>query len=563
MNPSRLVVVGLASAAIATVPASQSASPFVEVKTIDSPTATHSSAKARVVAGDLNGDLDVDLLYSDDGDLLMMFAPGKTNAIVDLERSAIDFDLLPPDGPGEASQIVVVTGDGIVLLSDYDAGSFSASPRPSALWDGAQRVRVTDLADNGTYDLIGVHADGETIVRADGIRDASPVFSSFDVGGPILDLAVADWTGTSAREVLVLTGDGLLVFDAGGTQLDSVAFSASKGFVAAMRQTGYGYARAVLVYRTGTTRYLRVADASGIETAEALPGLAIVAIGITDADDDGDGDLVLIPSFATDAYYLDNESDGDPPGSGPTYVVASSDPLELGPFDRFQSAGSGLRDFDNDGDPDLLQYVSALDAFVYCTNTTVDPSSQLVSFDTLPGGELDGSVLLDATGPGEIQLELDLSVTVPAKPYVEVTVWSQPAGPGLTAACDPVPVFQGVFAVAGGTADLHLPLGDLTPGLDTVFNLELRGVDFANGDVLDPGPTAFAAFGLPSDVTDEMELLYGTGFVGAEVLLDAGSGPAPFFGDLNGRELTPVVTCTPNTPPFDLPPSPTKPPMMM
>lgn len=522
----------------------QSTSPFLEFKRIPATSMSHVAAKRDVAVGDCTGDARVDMLLVDDGNLWLVYDVATAAALVDLEVAALDVALLAPQSTGTGQDIVVSNADGLLLLSDYDAGSYTRSPRPSAVMALSTHLQVADLeANGGLEDVVGIGAGGQSLVIAHGVRDGSPVFSELDLQAPVFDVAVADYLGDARPELLALLPTGLHVFDAGGTQLAHTPFAADSGHLVLVRQTGYGYVRCAAVFRDAGTTYRMVTDAEVTEASDPLGALVVVAVRDADVDQDGDSDLFLVGRSAADVYLSDNLSDQQPPGALPTFSATEYVPVGIGPMGRYQSSSPGLADFDGDADPDLLLYSAATDEFVYCVNITLEPTDQLVGLPAAAELRID---------EGSSLVTLEVEAQTPAgKDLVEVLVWSQPTagGPGGS---DPIPAFHAVFpAQPDGSVTLALELGELGQVLQHVYNVDVRTVDAVDETIVDGGPSTLFAFALEGELLTGDELF--------EVILDDEGGPLPSFGP-GGRELIPVVICIPDVPPFgDEAPSPAKP----
>lgn len=516
-------------------------------------------AKKRVQVGDVTGDRRLDALILDAGEIWLLSDPATQEAQIATGWQATDFAIAhPPTGPSpvQESEIFFVDANGIHFLSDYDAGSFTKTSRPSSLWNGAQRVVATDLGANGSTDLIGIGSDGSSILTARVILDASPVFTWFSVPSSVLDVAAADWQGTSAPEILVLLNSGLYVYDIDGNLLSTIPQVMDSGHLGVLRQTSFSFDRCAVVFRRGGMTYRWVADASLVEGAESLGASVISAIATADVDEDGADDLMVFGPNAGESWLSFNQ---DQRGSSSTFASGGGVTVGTGSLGRFQQAWPAIADFDNDGDEDFFFYATSGNDWTYYANTSIDADLHSPVIE-------EGTAVLDDTLPS-VPVSLGLEVTVPGtRGFVEVLVWEQDANASFNNPTHPVPAFQGVFPVdSSRKAFPIIELGGYSSVSDTAYYIDLRSVDAepAAGVMTAVGPSAVFVCVVGESVLGELASYYGEPLeqlqedppVDVFYASELGGSPVVSF---SGREIGSVIIEIPNddVPPFETPPAP-------
>lgn len=540
----------LLSLALAT-PALAQSSPFAGGKDVVLPSSTDVSDKGRMVVGDVTGDLLPDAILLDDGYPQVLYGIGITTAAVPSGEPANDLALVRGD-VGQAAALALVGSEGLVVLSDYDAGEFSSAVHSQMAWLGALRVVPADLDGDGGHDLVALGAGATTLLFARDARDAQPTFSQISLPEAAFDLVALDWMGSAAQEIAVLTSSGLRVIDSAGQPKAFVSATVDGGRVVALRQAGFAFERCAFLVVTGTLRRIRVADRTLTEAPLSLGGVDVYSLDAADVDLDGDEDLLVAAREEPDLIVLQNQSDGAAPGGTPTFSLGALWQLGVGQLPREQDAQPRLADLDRDGDVDLVAFHAGLDRLLVRENGTLDADAQHVVLDG-------GLVVLDEVGE---TITVFLDVTVPGDlPSVELTVWTQP---DLETDSDPQALVHATFEVDElRKALLVAELGPVGTALERVHNLDVRAVLESGGSLVAAGPSALFALGLVQEVDEALLEAYPNPpmppmELEAMAVPVASGSPSPPMSQ--GREITPIVICIPDVPDFCIPPDPVPPP---
>ena len=373
-----------------------------------------------VVAGDVDGDGDRDLLFTDSLQSVLylnngagVFSVGVAGLPVAV-RNAQCAALVDFDGDGDLD--VCVAGQIDFLFLNVGTGAFvdvSATSLPRDL-DATMAVAVGDMDGDGDSDLLfvdpmagndllfndgaAVFHDGarvglrkmetmDSVVVGDLDRDGDADLVFGGLGGPVSlrngreagfeDTPAIPWNGVGVSRGLALAD-----FDGDGDLDLAVA-------------TGFLFpAQNRLLQNTGNGTFVDV-------TSQALPALLSESAAVAAGDVDGDGDVDLVFAFGVwsatrsgPAQLLLNNGNG-------TFVDATAANL---PASARNTRGLGLRDVDGDGDLDLVLANWRQQNSLWLNNgsgTFVDVTAQRMPVDS---DESSAVAIGDVDGDGDADL---------------------------------------------------------------------------------------------------------------------------------------------------------------
>jgi hypothetical protein len=297
------------------------------------------SSTGPVAIADLDGDGDLDLLYSGSA-LYQMEGLYSEGIIASLDRENIGTSSSPAFSADRRDHFLDVSGWGGTYPDNYG-------------WGNMRVLAAGDLDGDGDVDLIAAGFSYDSANTYDGFihvieNVGSASSASFSSPVPLHPDAYASYEARAAA-LVDLDGDG----DLDLVYLDSGFYN--EGYVA--------YLSVVENERDGTQTINFAAPQREPVTLPAIENVFldhfVFGAALTDLDADGDIDvLVSAYSFAdyeTHLYYFENE------GSG-SFAAPLTDPFGLAlpslPTYAAYSTGLGLpiaaADFDGDGDVDLL-----------------------------------------------------------------------------------------------------------------------------------------------------------------------------------------------------------------
>ncbi|HTE04874.1 MAG TPA: VCBS repeat-containing protein, partial [Planctomycetota bacterium] len=260
------------------------------------------------------------------------------------------------DGDG-ALDLVLARANGIATLAGTGSGAFG-TPQAMALREGTDTVALGDLDGNGTLDAVCARSGQDTLHALLGDGEGQLVPAQTLAGhGNVFALALLDLSQDGRADLVLNTGDELLIFqaDGTGTLLAPHALDIGTSFECALGDLD-GDLRPDLVVPAFAADALTVLRAVGkgqfeAPVATALPFGSYDELVATDMDGDGDPDAVLIDlEFSRVVTWLDEDG---------VFVQGAS------VHDGFpQEVAAG--DLDGDGDADIvITFHNGSDAHVW------------------------------------------------------------------------------------------------------------------------------------------------------------------------------------------------------
>lgn len=200
------------------------------------------SGFGRLVLADLDGDPDPDAVVLAGGLAAVLrgvaheHAPEPVlypNAPTSLHVG--DVACLPDGGPQGSDALLLTEARGLLLLT-WQAGSlFDPELLAAGPWREVDRLEVVDLDGDGDLDVLGLTAGRHVVVsllRGAGGFAPGPGWIEAET---LLAVVPIDWEEGGARELALLTEQGLIVRDLAGDPVDGFPWPASAGRLARLR----------------------------------------------------------------------------------------------------------------------------------------------------------------------------------------------------------------------------------------------------------------------------------------------------------------------------------------
>jgi len=224
-----------------------------------------------------------------------------------------DFDAAPNAGPDEIGALAFVNSSGLNLLKRNPLASPTfAFESPTSVaagpWIDAKIVRTGDVDGVGSLDYVGVKADGRTLIlRANG----GPSDLEVDVGRDILDVVLVNWAPGAAREIAVLSLQGVEIRSGSLSPIDALVVAGHNSVaIASLAVPSEAVDRLAWIGKkvaTGRTHFALLRQAlPRVHNLLELDAQDATAFGISTGDVDGDLDTdVVITRTSTGApWYL-------------------------------------------------------------------------------------------------------------------------------------------------------------------------------------------------------------------------------------------------------------------
>lgn len=459
--------------------------------------------------------------------------PHLRQSLSHLRTLAYDLDTLTNGGPLPAQDAIVTVGPlGLQLWVSLPAvPTMVGTLLDNGAWANARLVRCADLDADGDDDVVGIGADGRTLLAIYQQPDGSWV-NNLPVSIPddVLRMELAQWTPGSSMPRFVLAHAGKLdVRTITGTLLTSFPSpSSSTAQVIAVLDRDVSLGDQVAWAQptaSGSTQQLIIVDAAGTEPAVSLGSNWVVEMSACDLDGDDDGDLCVCRTSIVRAEFWIHQ---DPVGGLPPQLVF--DPQEvvthdlgLPPTSHPNRALPLLHDFDSDGSTDLylpiddysgVSFLSGVHRLLGIWPATWDD----MTFELAEGCFTEDSVELtvSATFP-------DVQSQIPSLNGYEIVLWwaehyddevtatalsrclREFGELGLPAQGGGGGTFSWTFTFAGTPEDLD--------AWGALFFMELRPVEFSEGTVHKAGPQLIGAFSMDQDNGFEFVDLYPPGSI--------------------------------------------------
>ncbi len=469
----------------------------------------------RLSAAELTGDERADVVLLDGETIHVLYGPGDYRLVGTTGLTVKDFAVVTGYGLAGRDSLVYSDASGLrhawftFAETDGNDDHFETEELHVGEWANARRVLVMQRPDR--VDLAGIATNGTDVILLADVFGSHMQMPTIPSSNQIFDLAVLDWDGGPAFELVTLSTDGLRVRRLDGSLVTHVPGNLVSGLLVPFQQEGYGHDRvAAVVGHPLGNELLVVADASTVvggsllELPLDLGPAGVCGLAAGDVDADGDDDLLLNWRYSDVLPLGRNQSDDVPPDGLPTFTYDPQDELDLGHGTGSMDEQAGwpvFVDADLDGDLDLLVALEVQQEVALARNTTQDHAAGLPLFQAnTTVYEHDYCV-----GSGTLSIRLLPPVSsLTGATHVEFVLWKR-----NTIGADAAAL--AVHAAASRVADAYLleteiPIEDeATMWTPSVYLLQLREVKLTpGGALLAAGPTFCGAFSLDPDTTEQL-----------------------------------------------------------
>lgn len=473
----------------------------------------------RVVAGNISDDAVTDVALIKGGSAVYAHDPGKLGSFLEIQSGVNDLDVIRGASPEGRGAVVVVDAVGLrgYWLAD-GATSFSSILIDSSAWAGATLVKAADLDGDGDDDVIGLAADGMTLLTcfANGPPGSFSPGPSRTLTSLVSAIEPIRWDADLPLEIACLTAVGVEIVQPNGTVIVVATNQVPGGVMTAIAETGRLHERLVWItkHANGINEVLVVVDRDGEETPITIAPLLSVGIEAIDVDQDGYEDVAVSGKISQALLIMFNQND-DPTASA-TFGFAAGEfalpPLTATPAmpDLLAEAEPAAGDYDGDGDLDLFCPVSANGTIAMVGNTKANASQQrpvLVDDEPFEYINLTPPVAGEiASGEARVDLVIDAPAAAPDATHIAFSVWRQDA-----LGEDVVPVAVQTEWIA--TANLVYPvtigllLDEPTYPNEAIYSFDLRYVDLGPvGEIVTSYPSVTASFTVDDATTAALEI---------------------------------------------------------
>ncbi|MBL8841165.1 MAG: hypothetical protein JNL90_06480 [Planctomycetes bacterium] len=330
----------------------------------------------------LSGDLRMDVVVVSAGELVCFDCAGlqASGGGIATTGDVNDVATLPIDGqavPGDRDLLVVAASDGLWTMKETATGPLFTAIDTSAAWQGAQRVVVADLDNDGDDDIVVLRADGRTVDA----KIQRPAGNFIDTGNyswtaasDVLDFAVGEFNSQAAQPELVVNDEtGLRILSAAGATL--VAYASARPDLDAM----------ALVKRDETSQVNdRVAWFTAASAVAGDPVRHFAVIDLASAtlcfttsdpfgrmaagrfDDDAATDLVVTRDGESELWLFPQQLSGGTP-----FQYAEHDLYEIGGSTEVAAVRPCIGDLGNDRYDDFALPVASLGVLAVANETAV------------------------------------------------------------------------------------------------------------------------------------------------------------------------------------------------
>ena len=325
---------------------------------------------AESAAGDLTGDLRVDIVVRIGSHLYLVLAPATFDLCTPLDEFAAQGTTSVAVQPRNETKPdrVVATGAAGLTRWEFDGTTFQPTVLDrDAAWVDATNLIVEDVNGDGLPDAMALASDGGAVAIALGLESGdfgSVVARSFEGAYTVYDIETVRWIEGAERQIACMTGLDVVFLDHGGqTVAEPIPLLGTGGRMRGIEEGGTTEALVLLEPSGPTTQLLSVKRPVEVqEPGFTVNWLDFGPLGSGDVDGDGDDDLLGVPRFPTDPVsllFLNTTGDDPRPPGTPTYSLTPGTFVAvtfaaLGTQITSQNAHPVFEDLDLDGDLDVF-----------------------------------------------------------------------------------------------------------------------------------------------------------------------------------------------------------------
>ncbi len=329
----------------------------------------------RTEVGQLTTDGLPDAVVAADGKLYLCYGPALYDYVGQIGSfTTTDFAILEGSGENGQDGLVVATSTGIDRWWHESATNTWTSASLGGGEADARRIRVGDIDDDGSLDVVSLSSDGLTLSFVKDIP-TTPVETTLTLPAESVDFVLLNITGNDELEIAIMTASsGTKILEEDGTEVMSFLLGQTGDLLGVIRDSSSTYDRLPAVVKVNGTQYLTVTDYTGTEQA-ILAGTDISVLATGDLGNDGNDEVVFSRVADQNPRELFNRAPTTTTFSrivGQTLEFVPATPIQNSPGNV---AWPVIADIDLDGDNDMLYPEQLGQKVTYLENDVVDASS--------------------------------------------------------------------------------------------------------------------------------------------------------------------------------------------
>lgn len=304
------VLVGPASAEFTTFPANPRT---LQVQAV-LPGLPPGTLYAEIASGDLDGNLDPDVVYQAGDDVVVCLNVSTSSSCFLLDhRSVNDFAILR--NPDHDAVLVLADDVGVHVIEftyrhQIPLVTWSETSMLSPALADLSSIGSANLDGVGGDDILGVSSNGQSLVALLSDPNTASGLVHFNLVSPqtlgtAWDAIRVDTNQDGIAEIAVVTSAGLEFFGINGQSLGFHAYPQAVGAIARLRTDTDEWVLWARPLSGGGTE-LAVVDPTSTFSTFSLPQHVVVAMDSGDLDADGDDDLALTSTNASELLILEN-----------------------------------------------------------------------------------------------------------------------------------------------------------------------------------------------------------------------------------------------------------------
>lgn len=363
----------------------------------------------RMAVAEVNGNTTLDVALLQGVKVTISYNPGFAEASNRVPGEFYDICAWSPTNEDKDATVVSVgvgslqtikwdeANDVFIVAHQFDPVTDFAA---YSAWEDATMVRSGDVARDGVPDLVGVAANGNTILTAHRVGAAfqEPLNGSqiATVTGQVLDLVCFRSTAGAKDHIAVLSTTGIHILDGAGAPLRHYPATTTFGRLATVSNSPNGAEGVVWLQRVGTGgRFLHLFNPQNVTVIQTLNLSSFGAAAVTSGDysRDGRSDLALTNDSGTTVRILTQR----PSGLFSLGAQFRIDHVITNPPSATTAAPVALFDADGDADLDVAYPISDTRSIFLSKNDVVQ-SVQLAPI-LMPVGGVSGSIQVWVTEP--------------------------------------------------------------------------------------------------------------------------------------------------------------------
>lgn len=327
----------------------------------------------RTLAGQLNGDLDPDVVFLRGDFPHLAVSPAVYDSVVRYPEPANDIAILRSPALTR-DELLTVSGIGLVAWARTENQGFTSRALGSDLWNGAKILRSGRSELRPAPLVVGVAANGTDLLLMTNPGTPEENETSFPLDGNAIDVILYDRNEDDLADLAVLTDTGLHLYDSGSqVPIASFASNAPQGRLAKIGDARSSSRDLIWIEtQPGIVDTLFKIRGTNLSSPMPLGPLSTVAVVAGDVDRNGADDLLISHQASYELILLLNHNGTFSIGSD-TAVTVSTGPT--GPASN-NHAWPVILDLEKDRDLDVVFPVQSTQEFFVFSNRIVNHQAQ-------------------------------------------------------------------------------------------------------------------------------------------------------------------------------------------